>query len=94
MLAFNTDGFLLRMTTSILFTIALYNQVAQLIFMVHVSLACSTRLVIINMVTLSHSMFFYATSLVALQDHILNRNMENHPGKPYNHKAHGSALAE
>jgi hypothetical protein len=29
-----------------------------------------------------------------IQDHMLNRNMENHPGKPYNHKAYGSALAE
>jgi hypothetical protein len=25
---------------------------------------------------------------------MINRNMENHLGKPYNHKAHGFALAE
>jgi hypothetical protein len=25
---------------------------------------------------------------------LFNRNMDNHPGKPYNHKAYGSALAE
>jgi hypothetical protein len=27
-----------------------------------------------------------------IQDHMLNRNIENHPGKPYYHKAYGSAL--
>jgi hypothetical protein len=26
--------------------------------------------------------------------HLFNQNMENYPGKPYNHKAYGSALAE
>jgi hypothetical protein len=29
-----------------------------------------------------------------IQDHMLKLNMENHPGKSYNHKAYGSALAE
>jgi hypothetical protein len=41
-----------------------------------------------------HALPLCYISVFLIQDHMLNWNMENHLGKPYNHKAYGSALAE
>jgi hypothetical protein len=46
---------------------------------------CSTGLVINNMDTLLlYVPMWYV--MFNIQDYMFNRNMENHPGKQYNHK--------
>jgi hypothetical protein len=77
----NFDGFLLRMTS-------LVWLLSWTWFLINIDgkycLVCSTGLVIINMVIILCSMFLYV--MFNIQDHMFNLNMENHPGKQYNHK--------
>jgi hypothetical protein len=43
----------------------------------------------------SYQVFIIVFMIIIWQpDHMINQNMENHPGKPYNHKTYGSVLAE
>jgi hypothetical protein len=76
--------------TSFSFTIALHNWVINLDG--RSCLGCSTRLVINNMDIL---LLYVPMSSVMfnIEDHMFNRNMENHPGKQFYHKTYGSVLA-
>jgi hypothetical protein len=49
-------------------------------------------MVVIMNIMLNMLSFMLYISGCLIQDHMLNRNIENHPGKPYYHKAYGSAL--
>jgi hypothetical protein len=81
LLCINFDGFLLRMTSLIWL-------LSWTWFLINIDgrccLVCSTGLVIINVVTILCSMFLYDN--FNTRSLCINRNMENHPGKQYNHK--------
>jgi hypothetical protein len=81
LLCINFDGCLLRMTS-------LFWLLSWTWFLINIDgrccLVCSTGLVLINMVIILCSMFLYDN--FNTRSLCINRNMENHPGKQYNHK--------